>query len=54
MRTRTQSHLLGLGPGATSHLFGRAWYREVTSLANHLEWSQDSELEQLGVKVTVR
>ncbi|MGB1277745.1 MAG: hypothetical protein ACPG77_18515, partial [Nannocystaceae bacterium] len=29
----TYSHLLGLGPGAYSHLYGFAWYREVTALA---------------------
>jgi coproporphyrinogen III oxidase-like Fe-S oxidoreductase/uncharacterized Fe-S cluster-containing radical SAM superfamily protein len=27
-----RSHLLGLGPSAFSHAFGRAWYREVTRL----------------------
>jgi oxygen-independent coproporphyrinogen III oxidase len=27
-----RAHLLGLGPGALSHIYGRAWYREVTAL----------------------
>src|SRR4029077_3972790 len=28
------SQLIGLGPGAFSHLYGRAWYRDVGSLKN--------------------
>src|SRR5262249_17953096 len=29
-----ESQLIGVGPGAFSHLYGRAWYRDVTSLKN--------------------
>lgn len=27
------SHILGLGPGAISHIYGHSWYREVTAVA---------------------
>ncbi len=29
-----ESQIIGLGPGAFSHLYGRAWYRDVGSLKN--------------------
>jgi oxygen-independent coproporphyrinogen-3 oxidase len=28
------SHVMGLGPGAMSHLYGHSWYRDVTAVAS--------------------
>ncbi|TMA55950.1 MAG: radical SAM protein, partial [Deltaproteobacteria bacterium] len=43
------SHILGIGPGAMSHLYGHSWYREITAVATA---STGAEPVYLGTRVT--
>ena len=43
------SHILGIGPGAMSHIYGHSWYRDVTAVA---DLSETSEPVYLGTRVT--
>ena len=44
-----ESQLIGLGPGAFSHLYGRAWYRDVESLKNV---SGDADAVLMGTRLS--
>jgi coproporphyrinogen III oxidase-like Fe-S oxidoreductase len=43
------SHLLGLGPGSMSHIYGHSWYREATAVAHA---SATTEPVYLGTRLT--
>jgi oxygen-independent coproporphyrinogen-3 oxidase len=43
------AHLLGLGPGSMSHIYGYGWYREATALAN---LSAATEPAYLGTRLS--
>src|SRR5262249_25211110 len=43
------SHILGLGPGATSHIYGHSWYREVTAVS---DVSVAKEPRYVGTRLT--
>lgn len=44
-----ESHILGIGSGSMSHVYGRFWYREVTAVAG---MSADTEPIYLGTRLT--
>jgi oxygen-independent coproporphyrinogen-3 oxidase len=43
------AHILGIGPGARSHIYGHSWYREVTAVA---DLSPATEPVYLGTRLT--
>jgi oxygen-independent coproporphyrinogen-3 oxidase len=44
-----ESHLLGIGPGALSHVYGHSWHREATAVAG---LSATSEPVYVGTRLT--
>ena len=44
-----ESHILGIGPGAMSHIYGHSWYREATAVA---DLSAATEPVYLGTRLT--
>ena len=44
-----ESHLLGIGPGALSHVYGHSWYREATAVATV---SEGTEPVYVGTRLT--